>query len=657
MCGIAGILHYSRDASSALDADVGLRMLEAIAHRGPDDGGLLVAPHLLLGHRRLAILDLSPKGHQPMTDERQDCWIVFNGEIYNFRELRSELESCGHRFLSMTDTEVLLRSYLEWGHACVHRLNGMFAFGVYDRRDESLWLVRDPVGIKPLFYSDAGGLLRFGSEIKAILADPAFIASADWRGLDRFFTFGYTPAPWTGFAGISQLLPGHDLLVRDGRVEIRRWYRPPLAQVAAGSSLADAADQLETVLDAAVRRQMASDVPLGAFLSGGLDSSAIVGSMRRSGAREIDTFTIGFAESSFDESAYARQVAETFAVRHHEERLDEHAAAALLHTVVSHAEEPFADNSAIAVYCVSEFARRHVTVALSGDGADELLAGYETYYASALAPYFRRIPWPLRAALSALIRSMPTSTAKYGAVAKARRFLDGASRPFPYDHCSWRRYLSAEQREAVYTEAYRTLTREDPLDDYAGVLRDAPGGLSDLEQRLFLDFHFHLPNDMLVKVDRMSMAHGLEVRVPFLDLEVVRACAGIPSAFKRRGRDGKRVLKSILERDLPADFVRRKKAGFLVPIEKWLRGEWRELLKQTLSRNFVESTGMLHYGPIESMIRQQAGGRADLAYPLYALFIFAIWWRIWISREIPPALRRHSAKPVHVVALPPREGR
>ena len=652
MCGIAGIIQSGSATGQPLREETGLLMLDAIAHRGPDDGGLLVTPNLLLGHRRLSILDLSASGHQPMTDEEQRCWLVFNGEIYNFQELRRELEQAGHRFISQTDTEVILRGYLEWGRDVARRLNGMFAFALFDRRQHSLWLVRDPLGIKPLYYRQQDDRLWFGSEIKAILADPDVPRKPDWPALDRFLTFGYTPAPWSGFDGIRQLLPGEWLVAENGGITQNKWFTLPWPDQPQSISFQEATDQLEETFNAAVQRQMISDVPLGAFLSGGLDSSAIVRSMTQTSQGPHNTFTIGFEESSFDESPFASEVAEKYGARHHSRTMQPDASS-LLETVVSHAEEPLADNSAIPLYCVCGFARENVTVALSGDGADELLAGYDTYRATELAKTFRNIPTSLRKLLTVTVNRLPASTGKYNKVSLARRFLAGAGLPFPYDHCSWRRYVSAELRSELYTDAFLRQAAGNPLDDYAKVLEDAPPHLSPLEQMLHMDLRFHLPNDMLVKVDRMSMAHSLEVRVPFLDLEVVKSCLAFPPQWKRQSRDGKRVLKQFLEKDLSTNITRRKKTGFLIPLEKWLGRDWQKILHETLNRQFLEDVGMLRYEIVEQLIRQQTHGKADLAYPLFALLILGIWWRIWITRELPlQCTRPTNIAPVQIVYLP-----
>ena len=416
----------------------------------------------------------------------------------------------------------------------------MYAFAIWDRRDDSLWLVRDPIGIKPLFYHDDGRSLRFASEIKAILADPAVVRRPDYQGLDRFLTFSYTPAPFTGFEGIKQLKPGETLRVCQGQLTRTGWYHLPYPASRGAATLQECTDRLQVALDDAVARQMVSDVPLGALLSGGLDSSAVVRAMRRSGVDEIDTFTIGFKEESFDESQYAARVAKRYDTRHHSQLMADDMSD-LLRTVVSHVEEPFADNSMIPFFLLSEHTRRHVTVALSGDGADELLGGYMTYKlpANGNPSCYRMLPGALRSGIiEPLVSRLPDSTRKYGLPSILRRFVAAAARPFPWDHCSWRRIVSAALREELYSKEFLAATGDDPLQCYAENLDDVPDWTSPLEKQLHLDLRFHLPNDMLVKVDRMSMAHSLEVRVPLLDQDVIAACLAMPPACKRRGRRG-----------------------------------------------------------------------------------------------------------------------
>ncbi len=650
MCGIAGIFCYRGNVS--LDEDVGRRMVDSLSHRGPDDGGLVVADNMLLGHRRLSIIDLSDDGHQPMSAADERYWLTYNGEIYNFKELRAELELAGHTFRSQTDTEVILRGFLEWREDVLKKLNGMFAFALWDRLEKTLWLVRDPCGIKPLFYHDDGRCLRFGSEIKSILADPQFRRVADWRALHSFFTFGYTPAPHTGFEGIKQLLPGTALRVSAKGSEHVVWYDLPYPDRPNTIGFSEAVEQLELAVQSSVNRQMVSDVPLGGLLSGGLDSSAVVRSMQRAGVGDVETFTIGFDEHSFDESPYAARVAQILKTRHHCQHVRSDVKA-LLPIMVSHAEEPLADNSSLAFYLLAEFTRQNVTVALSGDGADELLAGYVTYRASQLAPYYRGIPAFLRRGLiEPVVRRLPSSQRKYGWTSMLQRFVNGAAQIPPRDHCSWRQILSDSLTGRLYSTGFQEVSRDvDPIGEYVATLRGSPDWLTPLEQQLHIDLCFHLPNDMLVKVDRMSMAHSLEVRVPLLDQEVIRTCLAIPPRHKRKGTRGKLVLKKMLDTDLPHDVVHRRKGGFLLPMERWMRQEWQPLLRETLDEQFLNECGMFESAQVRRLLDDQASGRGDYAYPLFALLSFALWWKIWIAEQQPSQRNEPQFSPTRIQRL------
>jgi len=643
MCGIAGLFDYTNRNPIPLDRDRALAMIDTLIHRGPDDGGVWMAPGIMLGHRRLSILDTSQDGHQPMFDAKSGCGIVYNGEVYNHRELREELRSLGHCFSSATDTEVILRGYVEWGMDLVHRLNGMFAWAIYDPREQSLWMVRDGVGIKPLFVHDDGSRVWFASEIKALLKVLPNLAQVDREGIGRFLAFGYTPSPRTGFQGISQLRPGESWLVKRGLpIDCSTWFRMPYPQSQSHCTMTDAVDRLESALDASVAQQLVSDVPVGAMLSGGLDSSAIVRSMRRKGAEQIETFSAGFAETSFDERGYARQVASRYATQHQEVTLasDSHA---WIYQLVSHAEEPLADNSAIPLYLLSEFMRKSVTVALNGDGADELLAGYDTYRASQLAPYYRRCPrWLRDNVLKPVVQFLPNSIAKYNTKMLLGRFFSGAEHAAPRDHTMWRSMISLELQTHLFRSEFLKQIG-DPWLEYAAVLDHAPDHLTPLEQQLHMDFCFHLPNGLLVKSDRMSMAHGLEVRVPWLDAKTIEACLSIPSSLKRRGKNGKRVLKEMLSQDLPRELTHRRKAGFLVPLESWLQDSWQPLLRLHLTEQFAEETAFFHWPVLSRMMDEQRSGKADHAYALFTLLILSVWWETWISGKRKPIFNRPAA--------------
>ncbi|TWT49520.1 Asparagine synthetase [glutamine-hydrolyzing] 1 [Rubripirellula amarantea] len=649
MCGIAGLFDYRnvRSGPSRVDSAIGRQMVDSLMHRGPDDGGLVTFDTVMLGHRRLSILDLSDDGHQPMKDEASGAWIVFNGEIYNYRELRNELTELGHRFRSTTDTEVILLGYRQWGReALIERLSGMYAFAIWDAVEHALWLTRDPVGIKPLFYQEDQGCFRFGSEIKAILADQRVERRVDWKAISQFLTFGYTPAPATGFEGVRSLMPGCGLIVdRNGlhhhRHSVLTYPDQPIEM-----SMEEAVGELDDAINHSVRRQMIADVPVGAFLSGGLDSSAVVRSMVGESS-SVSTFTIGFAERSFDESSFARMVADTYATKHHRELATEEMSS-LLGCVVSHAEEPLADNSSLPFFMLCQSTRPHVKVALSGDGADELLAGYSTYHATELAHYFRLIPRMIRrGVLAPLAKLIPATGNKYSASMLAERFLSGADLAFPMDHCSWRRMIFPDLASRLFRGALQN-NDFDPLENYASAVKSGPDWLSPNEQVLHGDLSFHLPNDMLVKVDRMSMANSLEVRVPLLDDEVIRACLRIPYDHKRKAGNGKLVLKKLLARDLPREITERKKSGFVVPVERWLSGPWRDLLEKHLCGRFMSETQVLDRSVVQQMIEEHQQGKSDHGYALFTLLSLAMWWEIWIDQSEPPQLVCPIAKPTRM---------
>jgi asparagine synthase (glutamine-hydrolysing) len=662
MCGIAGILfHHSLSRNDELNQShredyahredqthreaMAAAMLRAILHRGPDDGGLLVDDPMYLGHRRLSILDTSDAGHQPMSDRSGRFWLSYNGELYNHASLRSQLQSHGIPFRTRTDTEVLLQGILYWGKEVLTRLDGMFAFAFWDSRERALWLVRDGQGIKPLFYSLSEEQFAFASEIKGLLA-MGLPRSIDRRSICEFLTYGYSAAPATGFRNISQLLPGHALELTAGsrQPSIRRWYQLPYPSSPATWSRTESSERLRESLHASVTSQMQSDVPLGAFLSGGLDSSAIAACMASNTAYPIKTFTIAFEEASYDESAAASAVAESLRTEHHSPRTSENHLECL-QSIVHFAEDPLADNSMVAMWNLCQTTAKQVKVALSGDGADELLAGYSTYRATALAATYRSLPKTLREDwIAPCVRALPPSDRKYALSMFAKRFVDGADLQPPFDHCSWRTMLpeSLARQLIVWDEAP---SREEVLQSYSQSLDEAPPWLSPLERCLHLDLTFHLPNDMLVKVDRMSMAHSLEVRVPFLGNQVIETCLSLPARWKFSGRREKQILRDAMHGLLPQSILKRKKAGFVIPIEAWLRGPWREGMNHYLSQDFCVGTQLLDWPTLERMMKVHISRREDHAYSLFTLLVLAMWWRHWISNpNVPePSIRPTKA--------------
>lgn len=626
MCGIAGIIHYD-DLARPVDAGVLAAMTRSLAHRGPDGEGIWSGAGVGLGHRRLAILDLSENGRQPMFDPRGELVITYNGEVYNFRELRAELAAQGHVFRSTSDTEVILAGYRQWGADVVARLSGIFAFAIWDVPRRRMLLARDQIGVKPLFYSDRDGTLRFGSEIKAILSDAAVDRSPDDAALDAFLTHSYTPAPATGFAAVRQLLPGHLALVDERGMRVSRYWECPYPPIPRTVDFQTATREFTELLDRVVAAQMVSDVPLGAFLSGGLDSAAIVRAMQRAGQGPVHALTVGFDARGYDEREGARQTAVALQTPLEEQEVSLEAAE-VLPRLSLHCEEPTADSSMLAVYYLCRAARRRFTVAMSGDGADELLAGYETYRATSAARAYRRLPgWMRRNLLAPLARRAPLSDRKYNLRQVATRFVDGAEQGPERDHCSWRVIFNSPLKQRLYSTDFMERTRRlDPLEGYVAALREAPASREPLARLLNADTSFYLPNDMLIKVDRMSMANSLEVRVPLLDIELVRFCAALPGEFKLfRGKVRKHILRESLRASLPEAVLRRPKSGFNIPLERWMRESLGELLLDALGTRHDEVSRYLRVSEVERLVREHRERTADHAHALFTILMFALW--------------------------------
>jgi len=563
MCGIVGYFDYTqRGWSVPVDAfDV---MIDAMAHRGPDGRGRLQRLGVGLGHRRLAIIDVDERAAQPMASPDEKVHLTYNGEIYNFPELRRQLEGLGHVFRTTSDTEVLLHAYLEWDLACVDRLSGIFAFGIYDARKNRLWLVRDHLGVKPLFYADVKGALLFASDVRPILLVPEFDDEADLEGVDAYFTFSYVPAPLTGYRHIRQLPPGHQMVVEDGRVRIEPYWSLPLEAPKLRGSVDALVDQFDARLKAVVKQQMVSDVPLGGFLSSGTDSFAIIRAMEAANPGQTRAFSVGFTDPRFDELPGSLQAAEALGVTLASETMTLDYSA-LCDRVRPHTREPFADSSSLPTYLLCQMARRQVTVALSGDGADETLGGYATHDAAAAAARYRHWPrWVRQGIVRPLTKLLPEVGGKYSLREKAGRFVAGAEQGRWRDHASWRVVFTRELKRRAYTEEFWDAARNfDPLGRYAEPMRRAErAGCGELDCLLYADQTFYLPSDMLVKVDRMSMAHSLEVRVPFLDKDLVEFCWRLPVELKRDNGLGKIVLRRAIADPYPDELARRPKSGF-----------------------------------------------------------------------------------------------
>jgi asparagine synthase (glutamine-hydrolysing) len=628
MCGIAGFADSTgggadRQSPARLEAEFSLvhRMCEVIRHRGPDDEGIHVEAGLGIGMRRLSIIDLAG-GHQPMHNETRTIWIVFNGEIYNYRELRRDLETRGHQFYTSSDTESIVHAYEEWGEDAFRRLRGMFGIAIWDQRQRALLLARDRSGIKPLHYTERNGRLYFGSEIKSLLAAGVVDPRLNLDALDHYLAYLYTPRDTSIFENVRKLPPGHYLRWQDGRADVRQYWQVAAQETFTGSE-ADAAEQLRTVLADAVRSHMVSDVPLGAFLSGGVDSSAVVGMMARASSRPVKTFSIGFDEPEFDELEHARIVARHFGTDHHEfvVRPD---GLSILDRLIAHFDEPFADSSAIPTWYVSEIARRHVTVVLSGDGGDELFGGYDRYLPHPRVAQFDRLPLPGRRGVAALVwPHLPHG-------ARGKNFLRHVAKNTEQRYVDALVFFQQDERVSLYSRDLRRALA--PQAERALERRfDRFKGLSLQARMMRVDFETYLPEDVLTKVDRMSMAHSIESRVPILDNEVIEFAARLPASFKIKDGRRKHILKEALRPMLPAGILDRRKQGFGVPLGVWFRGGLTDLFADVLSSARTEQRGYFESSFIRRLIREHLAGNRDHTARLWQLLVFELWHRQYLD--------------------------
>jgi asparagine synthase (glutamine-hydrolysing) len=626
MCGICGIASEHDITISEATVE---RMVASLAHRGPDSAGAVLLERAALAMARLAIIDRAG-GEQPMASDDERLWLVFNGEVYNFGSLREELELLGHAFHTRSDTEVILRAYEQWGDAAVTRLKGMFAFALFDRRARRLLLARDRLGKKPLFYWRGPSELVFGSEIKAILQHPAVPREVNRAALPLFLAYGYIPDPETIFAGIHELPPGHTLVFTRGDMLIRPYWQA--ANLPAPDLPADQRMVIPLVreaLEAAVRVRLVADVPLGAFLSGGLDSTAVVAMMANISDQPVKTFAIGFeGEPSFNELEHARLAANTFGTDHREfvVRPD---AAELLPQLVWHYDQPFADSSAIPTFLVSKLAREHVTVALTGDGGDELFAGYDRFAAMRVSGVYRRLPAPLRSAVLAAARSMPESTSYRGPARRIRRFAESAALPFEEAYLDLVALMPDHAAHELLAEATTRTASAHTRAEFARVPHlDALGKL------LHVNLRTYLAGDLLVKLDRASMAASLEARSPLLDEDLLALAARIPSGLKLHGLTTKQILKRAMVGIVPQAIVDRRKHGFGVPLGRWFRGPLAPLLDELLLGERALRRGFLRPDPVRRLVEEHRHGRRDHGHRLWSLLTFETWHRIFIDREI-----------------------
>lgn len=623
MCGIAGFINVEDRADRAIVE----RMTATIAYRGPDGDGYHAEGPVALGHRRLSIIDVAG-GAQPMSNEDGTVWVTYNGELYNEPELRRELEAKGHRYRTSSDTESLVHLYEEEGPDLVRRLNGMFALGIWDARRGRLVLARDRMGQKPLFYGELpDGGLAFGSEPKAVLAHPQIGRELDAGGLVRYLFYEYVPAPHSIWRSLKKLPRAHVLVWEAGTVRTTRYWTPP-SPSAEPPDFETAAERFWEDFRAAVARHRRSDVPLGVFLSGGVDSSSVAAALCEvETARNVRTYSIGFEDPSFDESRHARAVAEHLGTDHHERTFSIRTAYELLPEVANWLDEPFGDASILPTHLLSRFAREEVTVVLGGDGADELMAGYPTFTAERAAGIFRRLPGPAQALAGAAIGRLPVDHGNFSLDFKLKQFLRGAAEPLPLAHQRWLGSFSGAEIE-------RLLVGGDPIDIEAEHLRRsmaAGGGPDALARSLAMYQETYLPEDILTKVDRASMACGLEVRAPFLDAELVDWIQTLPSSFKFGRKRTKRLLKHAAARRLPASILARPKKGFGIPVARWLRGPLAPMVDRLLGRDRLERQGIFRQDAVECLVDEHRAGVRDHRKPLWTLLMFQLWHDRWLS--------------------------
>ncbi len=621
MCGICGI-YYKDGFRKAGQAEIA-QMTDVIFHRGPDEDGFYLNGHVAMGMRRLSIIDLSG-GKQPITNEDGTIWVVFNGEIYNYPELRQRMAEKGHSFRTRTDTEIILHCYEEYGDRFIEHLRGMFGFSLYDAKRGRLVLGRDRIGIKPLYLYEDDEKYIFGSEIKAILEQKDLDRSLDYQALDLFLTLEYIPAPYSIFRRIRKVRPGHMFVIEGDRSREESYWSVEDIPKLDYTDEEEVLQALREELRGAVRSHLLSDVPVGAFLSGGIDSSSIVTMMAEEYGQKVKTFSIGFEDQSYDELAYARMIAERCGTDHYELILEPDIVD-LVEKLLGYVDEPFGDFSIFPTYLVSKLAREHLKVVLSGDGGDELFAGYDTYLADRLYGYYRNVPAPARDFLEALARRIPPRPQKKGFVNSFKRYLEAADLPESLRHTRWMIFLKEHEKRRIYGE--RALEELDFEETYGVLLRhfERAGYRDRLDQELYVDLKTYLSDDILVKVDRMSMANSLEARVPFLDHGVVEFSFSVPARLKMKNYQRKYVLKKAMEGVIPDEILRKKKQGFSIPIKNWLKNELRPMMCDVLNRESVEGDGLFRWDYIGTMIDDHLSGRENHSHKLWALMVFKIW--------------------------------
>lgn len=657
MCGITGAVWT--EGVSAISRETLARMTEVLRHRGPDDGGEYTSHlHLpanpaavtgvALGFRRLSIIDLAD-GHQPMSNEDGSVWIVFNGEIYNYPDLRRRLEGSGHRFRTASDTETLVHLYEDEGVGMLRHLEGMFAIAIWDANRRQLLLARDRLGKKPLVYRQESGRLLFASELKSLLQVPGVPREVDPNALDEFLALQYVPHPNAILRGFRKLPPAHYAVYHQGQLSVVRYWQPEVSREREIKAH-DARDELRRLLTEAVRKRLRSDVPLGAFLSGGVDSSIVVALMQQQSTQRVRTFSIGFPVAEYDETSYARQVAEHLGTEHHEFRVEPNSLE-ILPKLAWQFDEPFGDSSAIPTWYLSELTRQHVTVALTGDGGDELFAGYPRYLAVQLGAWFDRLPGFLRRVLAANAwQKMRASTSQKSRLRRFKRLTGALAQPERRRYFDWICTFDEQRRAELYAEDFvPRLADSDPA-DFLGAGFEAARGRDPVTRASLTDLVTYLPCDILTKVDICSMAHGLECRSPFLDHALVELAISLPARLKfRRGR-GKRILLETFGSLLPAAISRRSKMGFGVPLDHWFRHELRDFSRDVLLDSRTRHRGYFRPEAVQQLLDDHEQNRFDHSYRLWSLMILEMWQRTWLDPG------RVSTTPPEKLVIPAQGG-
>ncbi|HSK71183.1 MAG TPA: asparagine synthase (glutamine-hydrolyzing) [Pyrinomonadaceae bacterium] len=631
MCGIAGWINLENKSSQNHSEAVLHSMCERMKHRGPDSEGLWLDEQVALGMRRLSIIDLHT-GEQPVFSEDRSVVVVMNGELYNFREVRADLEKRGHKFETNTDTEILPHLYEEYGEDLVEHLNGMFAFALWDKNKKRLLIARDRFGEKPLYYGVFDGKLIFASEPKVLLENPAVRPEINMEALQQYLSFDYVPAPLSIYKNIYKLPAAHLLTVENGEVKTRRYWNLSFHKNGSTPTVEKAAEDLRKIISDAVRMRLVSDVPLGILLSGGVDSSTVAAFAAQHATEKVKTFSIGFEEDSFDESKYARQVAEHLNTEHYEDKLSVEKAADLISEIGKWLDEPMSDGSLIPTFLLSRFVRKYVTVALGGDGGDEIFAGYPMYFGHKMARIYDSIPSFLRSGLiEPIVNNLPVSTKNLSFDYKAKRFVAASKYDTVTRHHSWFGSFSIDEQRNLLS---RDVLENTSGDIYKGAkeLLKITDAADEIEQMQFLDINFYMAEDILTKVDRASMAVSLEVRAPFLDPRVAQFAASLPLEYKLKGSKGKYILKKAVEPLLPKTILQRPKKGFGIPIAEWLKGRLNPLMRDLLAPERLKNQRLFDEKFVRKLIKEHETGAASHHKQLWTLLVFQLWFDNFLKK-------------------------